>query len=78
MPRLSLRRLCHEVERAIIRAQLLCVPPPGVIFAPGGRSAVLVRLQTADHIRLASLVQKAQRTTAPIHRAGIMRFSIDE
>jgi hypothetical protein len=39
---------------------------------------MLVRLQTADHIRLASPVQKAQRATAPLHRAGIMRFPVDE
>jgi hypothetical protein len=77
-PRLSLRLHCHEIERAIIRAQLLCIPPPGIIFTTGGGPTVFVRLQTADHIRRASPVQKAQRATAPIHRAGIMRFPVGE
>jgi hypothetical protein len=39
---------------------------------------MLMRLQTADHIRLASPVQKAQRAPAPGHRARIMRFPVDE
>jgi hypothetical protein len=39
---------------------------------------VLVRLQTADHIRLASPVQEAQRATAPCDGTGIMGFAIGE
>jgi hypothetical protein len=39
---------------------------------------VLVRLQTADHIRLASPVQKEQGTPAPGHRARIVRFAMGE
>jgi hypothetical protein len=50
--------------------------PPRVIFAPGRRPAVLVRLHTADHIRLASPVQKEQGAPAPGHRARIMRFAV--
>ena len=39
---------------------------------------MLVRLQTADHIRLASLVQEAQRATAPCDRTRIMGFAIGD
>jgi hypothetical protein len=46
----------HERDGAVIRALLLPLPPPGIIFAPGRGPAVLVGLQTADHIRLASPV----------------------
>jgi hypothetical protein len=35
---------------------------------------MLVRLQTADHIRLASTVQQAQRAPAAWDRTRIMRF----
>ena len=39
---------------------------------------MLVRLQTADHIRLASLVQEAQGAVAPCDGARIMGFAIGE
>jgi len=39
---------------------------------------VLVRLQTADHIRLASPVQEAQRATAPYDGTRIMGGAIGE
>jgi hypothetical protein len=39
---------------------------------------VLVRLQTADHIRLASLVQEEQRAAAPCDGTWIMGFAIGE
>jgi hypothetical protein len=57
---------------------LLFTPPPGVIFAPGGRPAVFARLQTADHRRPASPVQEEQHATAPCHRARILRLSVFE
>ena len=37
-----------------------------------------MRLQTADHIRLASLVQEAQRATAPHDGTRIMGVAIGE
>jgi hypothetical protein len=39
---------------------------------------VLVRLQTADQIRLASLVQEEQGATASSDWTGIMRFAMGE
>jgi hypothetical protein len=39
---------------------------------------VLLRLHTADHIRLASPVQKAQGATAPGDRTGIVGVAIGE
>jgi hypothetical protein len=39
---------------------------------------VLVRLQTADHIRQASTVQEAQGALAAGDRARIMRFTVCE
>jgi hypothetical protein len=39
---------------------------------------MLVRLQTADHIRLASTVQEAQRAPAAWDRTRIMRFPMGE
>jgi hypothetical protein len=39
---------------------------------------VLVRLHTADHIRLASPVQEEQGAPAPGHRAWIMWFAMGE
>ena len=39
---------------------------------------MLVRLHTADHIRLASPVQEEQGAPAPGHRARIMRFAMGE
>ena len=39
---------------------------------------MLVRLHTADHIRLASPVQKEQGAPAACHRAWIMRFAMGE
>jgi hypothetical protein len=39
---------------------------------------MLVRLHTADHIRLASPVQKEQGTPAPVNWAWIMRFAMGE
>jgi len=47
---------CQEVHRAVIRQALVRKPPPRVIFAPRRRSPMLLRLQTADHIRRASPV----------------------
>jgi hypothetical protein len=37
---------------------------------------VIVRLQTADHIRQTSTVQEEQGTTAAFDRARIMRFAV--
>ena len=54
------------------------MPPPGIIFAPGCRPAVFVRLQTADYIRLASLMQEAQGAVAPCDGTRIMGFAIGE
>jgi len=45
-----------EANRAVVGAQLVGLPPPGIIFAPGRGPAVLLRLHTADYIRLASPV----------------------
>jgi hypothetical protein len=39
---------------------------------------VLVRLQTADHIRLASPVQEEQGPPTPSDRTWIVRFPVDE
>jgi hypothetical protein len=50
--------------------------PPCVIFAPRRRPAVMVWLQTADHIRQTSTVQEEQGTTAAFDRARIMRFTV--
>jgi hypothetical protein len=52
------------------------MPPPGIIFAPRGRPAVLLRLHTADQIRLASPMQEAQHAPAPDDRTWIMGFAI--
>lgn len=60
----------------MIGAQLVSMPPPGIIFAPRGRPAVLMRLHTADQIRLASPVQEAQRAPTPDDRIRIMGFAI--
>jgi hypothetical protein len=67
-----------EADRAGIETPLLGTPPPGVIFAPGRRSPMLLRLQTADHIRLPSPVQEEQGAPAACHRARIMRFPMGE
>ena len=41
--------LCHKVERALIRALLFALPPPGGVFAPGGRPCLRgCTLQTTD------------------------------
>ena len=50
--------------------------PPCVIFPPRRRPAVIVRLQTADHIRRASTMQEEQSATAAFDRARIMRFTV--
>jgi hypothetical protein len=60
----------------MIGAQLVSIPPPGIIFAPRGRPAVLLRLHTADQRRLASPVQEAQRAPAPGDRTRIVGFAI--
>ena len=39
---------------------------------------MLVWLQTADYIGLASPVQEAQRATTPRDRTGIVRFTLGE
>jgi hypothetical protein len=39
---------------------------------------MLLRLQTADHIRLPSPVQEAQEAPAACHRARIMRFPMGD
>jgi hypothetical protein len=67
-----------EANRAVIGAQLVGLPPPGIIFAPGRGPAVLVGLHTADHIRLASPVQEAQHATAPGDRTRIVGVAIGE
>jgi hypothetical protein len=72
------RTLCSEAYGTRIRALLVGMAPPCIIFAPGRRPAVLVRLQTADHIRLPSPVQEEQGTPAPGHWARIMRFAMGE
>src|SRR5437764_70302 len=76
--RFSFRPLSPVAYRAFIRALLLALPPPYVIFAPGRRPAVLVRLQTAAHIRLPSTVQEEQGATAPCDRTRIVRFTVCE
>ena len=67
-----------EADRAGIETPLLGTPPPGVIFAPGRRSPMLLRLQTADHIRLPSPVQEEQEAPAAGDRARIMRFPMGD
>jgi hypothetical protein len=52
------------------------MPPPCVIFPPRRRPAVIVWLQTADHIRQTSTVQEEQGATAAFDRARIMRFTM--
>jgi len=47
--RVAFRPLCSEAYWAAIRALLFGQPPPGIIFSPGRRPPMLVRLQTADH-----------------------------
>ena len=54
------------------------MPPPGVIFAPGRPPAVLIWLQTADHIGGASPVQEAQGASAAGDRTWILRFTVGE
>jgi hypothetical protein len=76
--RVAFRPLCSEAYRAAIRALLLGQPPPGIIFSPGRRPPVLVRLQTADHRRRASPVQEEQGATAPCNRTRILRFTVCE
>ena len=39
---------------------------------------MLVRLQTADHIRRASPMQEKQGATAPCHRTRIMGFALGD
>ena len=39
---------------------------------------MIVRLQTADHIRLASTLKEEQCTTAAFDRAWIMRFAMGD
>ena len=70
--------LSSEADRAAIRALLRGMPPPGIIFAPRRRPPVLVRLQTAAHIRLTSTVQEEQGAMAPCDRARIVRFTVCE
>ena len=53
-PPFSVQPPCAETYRAAIRTLLRAMSPPGVIFSPGRRPAVMGRLQTADHIRRAS------------------------
>jgi hypothetical protein len=72
------RRLASEADRAAIRTPLCGLPPPGIIFAPGRWSPVLVWLQTADHIRLASPMQEKQGAPAPGDRTGIMGHPVCE
>src|SRR6266702_579383 len=77
MPHFGLRGIC-EADRAAIRALLRGQPPPGIIFSPGRRPPVLMRLQTADHRRRASPVQEEQGAAAPCDWARIMRFPVCE
>jgi hypothetical protein len=72
------RLLFSKAYRAAIRALLRGMSPPGIIFAPGRRPAMLVRLQTADHIRLASPMQEEQGAVAPGDRTRIMGFPVCE
>jgi hypothetical protein len=46
------------------------------MFPPRRRPAVIVWLQTADHIRQTSTVQEEQGTTAAFDRARIMWFTV--
>src|SRR5689334_13166185 len=52
--------------------------PLRIIFAPGRRPAMLGRLHTADHRRLAAPVQTEQGAPAPCHRARILRCARGE
>jgi len=74
--RLAFRPGCPEVDRTGVRALLLAPPPPGGIFAPGRRPAVLLRLHTADHIRRASPVQEEQSAPTACDWARIMGFTV--
>ena len=77
MAHFGLRGIC-EADRAAIRALLRGQPPPGIIFSPGRRPPVPMRLQTADHRRRASPVQEEQGAAAPCDWARIMRFPVCE
>jgi hypothetical protein len=68
----------HARDGAAIGALLRTLPPSSVIFAPGRWLAVLVGLQTADHIRPGSPVQAAQGTPAPGDRTRIERCPVGE
>ena len=68
----------HEFDGAVIRACLLPLAPPGVIFAPGRWPAMLAWLHTADHIRPASTMREPQFPPTPVHGTRIMRFAIDQ
>jgi hypothetical protein len=67
-----------EVNRTVVRAQLVGLPPPGIIVAPGRGPAVLVGLHTANHRGRTSPVQKAQRASAARDWTGILRFTVCE
>jgi len=77
-PRWGCRPRGQKASRALRGASLGGMPPPGIIFALGCRPAVFVRLQTADYIRLASLMQEAQGAVAPCDGTRIMGFAIGE
>jgi hypothetical protein len=77
-PRAPCPAVSHEAHGAVIREALFRVSPPGVIFAPRRRAAVLLRLHTADHIRLASAVREPQFPRTSVHRTPIMRFAIGD
>src|SRR4030095_15506817 len=53
----SCRPCGAEADCARVGALLVSLPPPGVIFAPGGRLTMLVWLHMADHKGGASPVQ---------------------
>jgi hypothetical protein len=72
------RPLCPEAYRAGIGASLVGMAPPQVIFAPGRQSAVLMRLQTADHSGGASPVKEEEDAPTAGDRARIMRFAMRE
>jgi hypothetical protein len=68
----------HKVHRAIIREALFRESPPGIIFAPRRRPAVIVWLHTADQIRLPSAVHEPQFPCTPGHGTGIMWFAMGD
>ena len=74
--RFFVRPRCPEAYHAVVRALLVRMPPPGVIIAPGRRPAVLMWLQTADHIGRPSPVQETEGAPAAGDRTRIMRFAV--